>query len=175
MRIIALIAIIIIAGCAYPIRHGGQKGFDKQSWQGRLAVRVNAVAQGSVRQSFSSAFFVQGNPTQGQLVFFTPMGTTLATLDWNDRLASLHAPGITRHYNTLQELMISVMGVDVPLPALFAWLQGTSIPTNEWRVDLSQYANGKILAHRTSTEPTVELCIVLEREASDGLIGSQTP
>jgi outer membrane lipoprotein LolB len=165
---LSLLAILVIAGCAYPIRLGGQKGTEIPGWHGRMAVRIHDVVQGAEQQqSFASTFDLKGNPAQGQLLFFTPLGITLASLNWNEHQATLHTPGNTRHFDTLQNLMISVVGADVPLPALFAWLQGTSVPTSGWLVDLSQYANGKILANRVSPEPAVELRIMLDRESSN--------
>ncbi|MBK1682581.1 hypothetical protein CKO18_03240 [Rhodoferax fermentans] len=160
----ALSAIFLLAGCASNTRARGQNGLEPLIWRGRLSLRVqedaSAISQQS--QSFSAAFELQGNPAQGELQFFTPLGSTAAALSWSPAGAQLQARGETREFSDLTQLLTSLLGTDVPVAALFAWLNGQPQVEPGWQVDLSQRAQGKIQARRTSPEPAAELRVLLD-------------
>ncbi|MDR3371191.1 lipoprotein insertase outer membrane protein LolB [Rhodoferax sp.] len=113
-------------------------------------------------QYFNAAFELLGDPDQGELQFFTPLGSTVADIHWAPGSAVLQARGETRTFSDLAQLIEVVLGTDVPVPALFSWLAGQASEANGWQVDLSQQTQGKILARRLSPAPQAELRVILE-------------
>lgn len=116
----------------------------------------------SQAQSFSAAFDLSGTPDAGELTFFTPLGSTAAAIRWRAELATLESQGDTRTYPGLAPLIQNLLGTDVPVRALFAWLEGRGIPADGWEVDLTQFTQGKISAQRLTPLPQAQLRLVLE-------------
>ena len=155
---------LFIAGCAVPKRATGQNPSNSLLRRGRLSIRVQAAPdQGLTRdQSFSAAFELLGDPEHGELLFYTPLGSTAADIRWEPGNAVLQTQGETRHFSDLSQLIQVVLGTDVPVDALFAWMAGQTREIRGWQVDLSQQAQGKILARRVSPSPQAELRMILE-------------
>lgn len=127
-------------------------------------MRVQAAADQvpAPDQSFSAAFELLGDPERGELQFFTPLGSTMADIHWAPGGAVLQARGESRKFSDLAQLIEEVLGTDVPVAALFAWLAGQTQEAHGWQVDLSRRAQGKILARRLSHAPQAELRVILE-------------
>jgi outer membrane lipoprotein LolB len=159
-----LAAISLVAGCSITPRARGQNDIEHQIWRGRLSLQVQAdVAAGQKQdQSFSAAFELQGDPTLGDLRFFTPLGSTAAAMHWSPTGAMLQARGETREFSNLAQMITSLLGTNVPVVALFAWLDGQAQVADGWQVDLSQRAQGKIQAHRSTPAPVAELRVLLD-------------
>ncbi len=134
------------------------------SWHGRLATQVESNPNDplSQRQSFSAAFELTGSPEAGELTFFTPLGSTAAAIRWTPHFATLEAPGDTRNFAGLSPLIQNLLGTDVPVVALFAWLHGRDTRADGWEVDLANFAQGKIFAQRLTPLPQAQLRLVLE-------------
>ena len=166
-----LIAILLIAGCAYPTRARGQNDAEIALWRGRLALRVAPaapLAQGESgaqpqAQSFSASFELTGNAQAGELLLFSPLGTTLAELNWTAQTASLRTNGETRSFNSLAELLKQATGTEIPVASLFAWLAGENLATPGWLADVSQHSLGRVVARRSDPLPAVELRLVVEK------------
>lgn len=159
-----LIAIFFIAGCAITPKATGQNDINLSVWHGRLALQVQAIPNEPLSQarSFSAAFDLSGTPQAGELTFFTPLGSTAAAIHWRAELATLESQGDTRTYPGLTPLIQNLLGTDVPVLALFAWLEGRGVATDGWEVDLTQFAQGKITAQRLTPLPQAQLRLVLE-------------
>lgn len=127
-----------------------------------MSVRVEALPPTPGPQAFSSTFELHGDPTQGQLRFYTPLGSTAATIDWSPQQAQLQAGSEIRIFNNIAELIESVLGTPVPVEALFAWLAGKQLSLDGWQVDQSQFASGKITARRINPAPEAEIRVLLE-------------
>ncbi|OLP08454.1 putative outer membrane lipoprotein [Rhodoferax antarcticus ANT.BR] len=157
-------ATYLIAGCASTERARGLKGTETSFWAGRLSVRVQADPNQpqAQDQSFSAAFELQGNPDQGELRLYTPLGSTAAGIQWTPINAVLQAHGETRQFRDLAQLITLVLGTDVPVTALFAWLAGQNQEVDGWQVDLSARNQGKIAARRTAPALPAELQVVLD-------------
>lgn len=157
-------AAYLIVGCATTERARGQKDSEMSFWQGRLSVRVQADPNEpqTQDQSFSAAFELQGNPDQGELRLYTPLGSTAAGIQWALGSAILQARGETRQFTDLAQLIGLVLGTDVPVTALFAWLAGQTQEVDGWQVDLSARNQGKIVARRTAPALPAELQVVLD-------------
>ncbi|KAF1049511.1 outer membrane lipoprotein LolB [Xylophilus sp.] len=150
---------LLLAGCAQqPPRiaaasHGGAR------WSGRLALQVEDAQS----QSFSATFDLRGSPERGELSFFTPLGSTVARLEWAPDAATLHTDDGARSFESLDALVRHVTGTPLPVPALFRWLDGQQAVVPGWRADLSQAGTGRLTAYREDPLPPAVLRVVLDR------------
>lgn len=167
-----LAASFSIAGCAVFTRAGGTNGTETTAptlpaapavaptqWSGRLALRID----GQPPQSFSAAFELNGSALKGSLTLSTPLGSTLAQLDWAPQRATLRSPRDNRTFPSVDALIAHVTGTHIPAQALFDWLQGQNTASAGWQADLSQLANGRIVARQTRPPQPAELRIALDR------------
>ncbi len=175
------IAMFLIAGCAYPTRANSPNDQStdatgvaraQTSYQGRLFLRVENVdpalavnreggADGS--KSFTAAFELHGDAAQGDLQFFSPLGTQLANLVWTPSGANMTFQGETRSYARLEDMLLQATRADIPVAALLAWLRGQAFNQPGWQVDLAQFETGKIQAQRVTPLPHLELRIALDK------------
>jgi outer membrane lipoprotein LolB len=157
-------AIFFMAGCASQKRTGSQNSLYPENWRGRLAVRVQAdPSQGQTRdQAFSAEFDLHGNAQQGDLLFYTPLGSTAAVIHWEPGKAELLTNGEPRTFTDLNRLIRELLGTEVPIESLFLWLAGKRQDTAGWQVDLTDKAQGKITARRLEPPPVAELKLILE-------------
>ena len=151
-----LAGVLCLSGCATPSR---QLTPEAAFWAGRIAVQI----QSQPAQSLSAAFELQGSATQGELQLLSPIGSTLAQLNWTSETAKLSQDAREWSGASLDELMTQLTGTPLPMAALFDWLAGHATAPPGWQVDLSQWAKGRIQAERQSPAPAVQLKVVLER------------
>lgn len=161
--LIALAAVFLASGCATTEPSHGPAGSETAPWRGRLAVRIEADPNAAEAQSFSAAFELSGSASAGALTLFTPIGTTAAALAWTPRTAVLKNNGDTQSFATLDALIKQVIGTDMPVAALFAWLAGENVDAAGWIADLSRHADGRITARRLTPAPAAELRLVLDQ------------
>ena len=88
IRAAALLAIVVLAGCASVPKVSGVEAGELLS--GRLSVRVEAGA-GVEAKTLSAAFELAGTPETGRLDLSTPLGTVLARARWQPGQARLSA------------------------------------------------------------------------------------
>lgn len=159
VRLCFLLAIFLIAGCASTTR--GKGNFDlKNHWQGRIAIKVLSTPP----QAFSADFELDRQGEAGTLALFSPLGTTVAHMQWAPGLAQLRNGGELRNFDSLSALAQQATGTELPVAALFDWLRGTATAAPGWEADLSQLPEGRLLARRMAdSAPAVELRILLER------------
>lgn len=133
--------------------------FDAEhQWQGRLAIKV----AGDTAQSLSANFELQGDAQTGTLLLLSPLGTTVAQLEWAPGLAQLRQGGKAAQFASLNALVMQATGTELPLAALFDWLHGSATEAPGWRVDLQQLPQGKLQAWRNDSTAPVSLRILLE-------------
>ena len=153
-------------------------------YAGRLAVRTDA-APGLPARSMSGQFELSGTASSGQLILTSPIGTTVARARWSDPTGTqgepskieLEADGGTTRYATLEEMMQRASGDQLPLPAMFDWLDGRPWPAAPvqrgangssfdqlgWHVDLSQLADNRLIdAQRALPAPTLHVRVKLD-------------
>ena len=170
-----VVSALVLAGCATPAPPDLPPPGDNLS--GRLSVQVEATEDAAAR-NLSAAFELFGTPSRGRLDLNTPIGSTLVRARWEPAAAYLDTPqGSTRH-ETLAELSRAALGEELPISALFDWLQGrpwpgaqssASGPTEPagfrqlgWSVDLSRFETDRIAARRERA-PVVIVQIRLDR------------
>lgn len=155
----AVIATLLIAACAVPTRQKDTFDDGMPRWQGLMLVKVT----GPNPSSFSSSFELQGNATLGQLAFTNALGTILAKINWAPGSATLQTISTPQSFPDLATLTLHSAGAELPVDALFDWLQGKPTPSPGWTVDLSGQKEGRLSAHRSAPLPEVDLRIVLEK------------
>ena len=100
----------------------------------------------------------------GSLLLTGPLGTTAARLQWAPGVATLVADGETRQFDSLAALAQQATGAELPVRALFDWLNGQATEVPGWTVDLSRLEQGRLQAARAEgVLPAVDLRIVLQR------------
>lgn len=150
------LVLAVLAGCATPPKPAPQEA---AAWSGRLALQVKDKPE----QSFSALFELKGDARSGELMLSNPIGGTIAALNWTPGTATLRSNGRTQHYESVDALVQQATGTAVPVAALFDWLRGVATPVPGWRPDLSQLAEGRILAIRTEPPPETSLRVAIDR------------
>ena len=128
------------------------------SYSGRLALHIEQQPP----QSFSSNFQLSGNTSNGSLQILSPFGSTLAMARWSHNTATLQQGRNIHQFNSLDELLTQLAGAQIPITALFDWLEGKNTAAEGWQTDLTQHKQGKISAWRTHPQPTAKLQIILQ-------------
>jgi len=140
---------------------------------GRLAVRVEAH-EGAPARSLSTQFELHGDASVGDLQLTTPLGNTAAQARWRPGRAELVTSEGIRGFTDLDALAQDLIGESLPLAALLEWLRGrpwTGAPHVAvgsgfdqlgWRIDLSRFAEGWVLAGR-DRPPALSVRARLER------------
>jgi outer membrane lipoprotein LolB len=153
-----LLSLLWLAGCASQPVAPPLAGPAAAQWQGRLALKVYSKPV----QAFSANFDLQGHPASGTLLLTSPLGTTLARMQWDEGSATLQSNGEQQEFGSLQALAQKVTGTDLPVASLFAWLQGRDEAADGWQVDLKDLPAGRLQA-RHIEEVQAELKIILDR------------
>lgn len=131
------------------------------AWSGRLGLQIHDPL--STEKTFSAAFHLQGTPEAGQLDIFNPLGSQVAQLQWQPGSALLIQGTQRTNSESLAALLRQSLGTELPIQALFSWLQGDPIQVTGWQVDLSRHAQGRITAQRISPPPQATLRVVLQQ------------
>ena len=147
----------MLAGCAGPdlARPSGSEAY----WSGRLAVRV----EGAERQSFSASFELSGAAQQGRLKLLSPLGSTVALIEWDATGAQVRGESETRRYRSLELLVEESTGAPLPVRTLFDWLAGRNTQLPGWQADLSALSEGRLSASRLAPTPPIQLRLILDQ------------
>jgi outer membrane lipoprotein LolB len=168
------VTIILIAGCAVPVRTVGQNHLknaaftEPQRYSGRLSLVIEQeVGSPAAAQSFSGGFDLRGNAQTGELDLLTPLGSIVMQLRWAPGQALLIRGQEREPFPSAQALLNQATGTALTLDQLFSWLgsPGTVAPihsSDNWQVDLSARDQGRIVARRSQPSSAV-LRIVLEQ------------
>lgn len=160
VRWLWVVLALALAACATP--HSPSpipRAADPWSWSGRLALNIDSTPP----QAISAGFELKVQPPVGELHLLSPLGTTLATLQWMPGQALLEQGGQRWQDSSPDALLTRLTGVAVPMAALIDWLQARPTAVEGWQADLSQMASGKLTVQSTRAEmPRVTLRLVLE-------------
>lgn len=149
----------LMAGCANAPRKGPPEDLQRSSWSGRLGLTVASEPP----QSFSAGFSLSGDEQAGELSLTSPVGSTLAAMQWTPGTAVLRQGEKEQRYDSLDDLVAHATGTPIPVRALFSWLRGRPQAVEGWHADLSGLDNGRLFAQRRQPLPTVDLRLVLDR------------
>ena len=152
------LATILVAGCASPARTRAVSDRENEVWSGRLALSVESEPP----QAFSAAFALSGSAQAGELSLTSPLGQTLAVMQWRPGEALLRRGEEARRYDSLDALAQEATGTPLPVRALFGWLRGEPQAVPGWSADLSALGAGRLAARRLMPLPTAELRVVLD-------------
>ena len=154
--VLAMACALLTAGCATP----RMSPVDANAyWTGRMAIQVLKDPP----ESLSAGFELQGSAQAGEMVLLSPIGTTLARLEWTTQGARLAQGQQQVNTPSLQKLATRLTGTELPIAALFEWLAGRPAEAPGWQVDLSAHAQGRISAERREPSPGAVLRIALDR------------
>lgn len=148
--------LLLLGACATP--HSGSSA-PSADWSGRLAVQVLKDPP----ESLSASFELRGTAQAGQMVLLSPIGISLASLQWQPGHARLEQGPHQIDSSSLQHLATQLTGTELPIAALFEWLSGRPAEAPGWQVDLSSHAQGRITAERRWPAPATVLRLVLDR------------
>lgn len=152
----SIVLLLWLTGCATPRTTVTDPS---AHWSGRMAVQLLKEPP----ESMSASFELHGSAQKGEMLLFSPIGTTLAHLEWTPEQARLTQGNQQMESSNLHRLVTRLTNTELPLAALFEWLAGHSVDTPGWQVDLSGHAQGRITAERSSPAPRAMLRIVLDR------------
>ena len=155
------LGVAMLGGCAQPARQLQPDVTASHHWSGRMALQVQDAQQ----QSFSADFELQGQPESGTLLVFNPLGSIMARLQWTRAGATLQQGDQITQSDSLPELITRMTGSEIPVTALFDWLQGKNTAVTGWQTDLSRINDGRLRADRISPPPEASLRIVLDQDA----------
>ena len=155
-RWILLLCIMLLTACASP---SAKNPLGVAEWSGRLVIQV----LNDPPESLSASFELQGSAQTGQMILLSPIGTSLARLQWQPGMASLEQGQQQVQSASLEQLAARLTGTELPIAALFEWLAGRSADAPGWQIDLSSREQGRITAERTRPAPITRLRIVLDR------------
>ena len=160
--LLCLVTLTLTACPLYGLRDLGAPLY----FAGRLALSQEADPRipGSKADSWSAHFELAGSPAQGTLRLSTPVGSTIAQVDWQPGKAVLTTSEETQNYESLDALTQAYFEQTIPIAALFDWLQGK--PTEQvvpgWEVNLTRAAGGVISAERQQPAPRVRLRAIVD-------------
>lgn len=183
---LALASLILtgLQGCATrPAAAPASLTVEATERTGRLLIKVDA-RPGQAAQTLSASFELSGAVEQGRLRINTPLGTRLAEAHWQSGSVRLVTADGEQAFDDLPSLTRAALGEEIPLAALFDWLNGrpwAGAPTEPtaaasdnrqhfaqlgWTVDASRLsADGLLEARRPTT--TADLPAVLLRVRLD--------
>jgi outer membrane lipoprotein LolB len=127
-------------------------------WQGRLSVKIDSHPV----QAWSAGFYLQGTPQQGSLRLTSPLGSVVAQLAWSHGRATLQNAEGVEQFDSLDAMVWRATGMQLPLDALFAWLQGEPVAVPGWEVELPHAQRRRLVARQTGQAPEAELRMVFE-------------
>ena len=156
---LGLVAAALVAGCASAPRESIPADLQSSFWSGRLGLTVASEPP----QSFSAGFSLRGDEQAGELSLTSPLGSTLAAMQWQPDSAVLRQGDKEQRYDSLDDLVAHATGTPIPVRALFSWLRGQQQAIDGWHADLSGLNNGRLFAQRQQPLPTVDLRLVLDR------------
>jgi outer membrane lipoprotein LolB len=121
--------------------------------EGRLFLRVNttppSVTQADIR--------LQGSPEAGQLTLFGPLGTTHGQLSWTPGEAVWTQGQEEHRFSNLDSLLSQTLGVSLPVPAVFAWIEGRRVEPEGWELLSLPSEQQPLVARRLRPLPTLDL------------------
>lgn len=157
--VLALTLVLLHAGCSMIPPAPDASVAAMPLWEGRMFLRVDtnppSVTQADIR--------LQGSPDAGQLILFGPLGTTHGVLRWSPGMAVWQQGGEERRFTSLETLLSQTLGTSLPVPSLFAWIQGEPVALAGWELVSIPSSEQPLIARRRHPAPAVDLRLRLSR------------
>jgi outer membrane lipoprotein LolB len=100
---------------------------------------------------------LQGSPEAGQLTLYGPLGITQGLLRWSPGEAVWSRGQEQRRFDSLDALLTQTLGTALPVPTVFAWLEGQAIALEGWDLVSLPSSDQPLVARRRHPAPTLEL------------------
>ena len=160
---LCMATLLLAAGCASPpsaapLTASATEQTSGGPFSGRLSLQVDSEPP----QGFHAGFELLGNAQTGELRLYSPLGSALASAQWDAGSALLLRGGERRSYPDIESLTAALTGAALPVATLFEWLQGRAVEPPGWSVELGQ-ADGRVRARRLEPAPTATLRLILDR------------
>lgn len=156
----SVLCMSVLSACTNPPPIRPHTVSEHHVWNGRMGLQIHdPAAQDS---AFSGSFQLAGDEQQGTLDIYSPLGSQVAKLQWQAGSAQLQQGQQVSYSHSLQALLTQSLGTELPVEALFMWLQGQPATAAGWQVDLSRHADGRITAQRSTPLPQATLRIILQ-------------
>gem|GEM_PF-1168974 len=168
LRLLAVsVLITFISACSTPRPLVIHTSLDQPipSWSGK----INLTMDTEPKQIFSAEFDLQGDPAHGDMQFYTSLGTTIASVAWDDTVAQLTIPQKDIYqYDSLEALTKKLLGTTLPVNMIFEWASATTpIPPQGWSlIRNTSELDGKpaeLLAVRNFPTPTAHLHMWIQK------------
>ena len=147
LRWLTVIAVLALGACATPLPPPSAP--DTLFWSGRMALKIDSTPP----QSISAGFELKSQQQSGELRLLSPLGNTLAHLQWTPDQARLTQGGQVWRDASLDALLIQLTGTTLPMAALIDWLQARPTQVEGWRADLSQMGSGQLWVQSWPSSP----------------------
>jgi len=151
-RGLLLFGLLAVSGCSTPPRQPSTSP-DMPVREGRLFLRVDTEPPTVTQAEIS----LQGTPQAGQLTLFGPLGTTQGQLRWTLNEAVWQRGGDERRFTSLDALLAQTLGTALPVPTVFAWLEGRAVQLDGWDLVSLPSPDAPLVARRRYPAPTLEL------------------
>jgi outer membrane lipoprotein LolB len=121
--------------------------------EGRLFLRVDSEPPTITQADIS----LQGTPEAGQLTLYGPLGITQGLLRWSPGEAVWSRGQEQQRFSSLDALLTQTLGTTLPVPTMFAWLEGRAIALEGWDLITLPSSDQPLVARRRHPAPTLEL------------------
>ncbi len=121
--------------------------------EGRLFLRVDNNPPTITQADIS----LQGTAEAGQLTLYGPLGITHGLLRWSPGEAVWSRGQEQVRFSSLDALLASTLGTALPVPTVFAWLEGRAIALEGWDLVSLPASDQPLVARRRHPAPTLEL------------------
>jgi len=150
----ALVSLLLSTGCSTPPRATPDAlAAQSQIREGRLFLRVDSDPPSITQADIS----LQGTAQAGQLTLYGPLGITHGQLRWSPGEAVWSRGQEQRRFHSLDALLTQTLGTALPVPAVFAWLEGRAIAIEGWELISLPAPDQPLVARRRHPAPTLEL------------------
>lgn len=151
---VVFVSLLLITGCSTPpLVPTAALPDEVQIREGRLFLRVDSDPPTITQADIS----LQGNAQAGQLTLYGPLGITQGRLRWSPGEAVWSRGQEQLRFSSLDALLTQTLGTALPVPAVFAWLEGRAIALDGWDLVSLPSPEQPLVARRRHPAPTLEL------------------
>ena len=150
----ACVSLLLISGCSTPPKApSAALPVQAPLREGRLFLRVDNTPPTITQADIS----LQGTPEAGQLTLYGPLGITHGLLRWSPGEAIWSRGQEQLRFSSLDALLMQTLGTALPVPTVFAWLEGRAVTLEGWDLVSLPAPDQPLVARRRHPAPTLEL------------------